>query len=88
MRNGMLNDSCMYNGSGKACDVDSGVCGGPVAIPDSGQPMMEPDPITLPEVEGQLGAQASTCGCGAGGAVPLLLGLLSWLRRRSPRKNW
>jgi hypothetical protein len=87
-RNGTTFDSCQYNGSGKTCDVDSGICGGPVdnvvdagPPPDAGQPAIDLTPFS-----NQLGNQAKTgCGCGAGGLAPFALGLLALIRRRRAR---
>jgi kumamolisin len=73
-----------------ACDVDSGVCGGPVVVPDAG-PKKEPDvgvdAGTGPDA-GLTGIALHPPGCGCGeGAVPstaaLLLALLAFRRRRT-----
>jgi hypothetical protein len=86
-RNGTTFDSCMYNGSGKTCDTDSGICGGPVDTvvdagppPDAGQPAIDLTPFS-----NTLGAPfKGGCGCGAGGA-PFALALLALVRRRRAR---
>lgn len=37
-RNGQMFDSCVSIGTTKTCDLASGICGGPVPIPDAGTP--------------------------------------------------
>ena len=95
MRNGMTFDSCVSLGTTLACDVDSGICGGPPAMqpnsgmmdsgtPDAGPQMMMDagQPVMLMPQGTMLGDQAHPgCGCNAAFS-PLALGLLLMLRRR------
>jgi hypothetical protein len=87
--NGTMFDSCTTIGTTLACDLDSGICGGPVAIPDAGP--MDVDggaEVTLPVADNHLGAQFKGCGCAAGGMTPLLAALLMIIRRRSRTRTW
>ncbi|MBK7860457.1 MAG: hypothetical protein IPJ65_17955 [Archangiaceae bacterium] len=91
VRNGQMVDSCTTIGTRFACDVDSGVCGGPMLAPvDAGTMEMDSgvlpmDPYVVELADSSLGTPWSQCGCGASGAGPLALLLLLVARRRFAR---
>jgi uncharacterized protein (TIGR03382 family) len=93
-------DSCAYSlppNVSLACDLDSGVCGGPVVLdagpPDAGQvdagvdagpPKTTPDAGNPPDA-GTTGPKSTGCGCSPGAGpidLPLLLAALGALRRK------
>jgi MYXO-CTERM domain-containing protein len=94
---GFMFDTCQAFETPGACNTMTGLCGS-VTKPDSGMPVPDagqldagqPDAgpidqtVTLPAIDGGLGASApGGCGCGAAGDLtPLLLGLLTLIRRR------
>ncbi len=91
--NGNMFDTCGALGTTAACDLDSGVCGGPKSPPDAGSDAgMEMDagapdagtpmPVQLPDAPLNLGKTAGGCGCGAAGPLPFGLGLLLLIARR------
>jgi len=94
-RNGQAFDSCASIGSNRACELDSGVCGGPPPGVDAGDPDAGPAPdpelVLIAAATDQLGAlnpQGGGCGCdGAPGAQVLLGSVLLLAARRRSRKS-
>ncbi len=89
-------DSCTSFGTSQACDLDSGVCGGPQlpsdagidAGTDGGSDGGDPGdagtmgPISLPTAPLDLGKSPSGCGCSVAGPLPFGLALLLLSRRK------
>lgn len=80
-------DSCSFLGSDQACDVATGICGGPVPVVDAGGfDAGPPEPVIIPAYSEDLGARNKPCGCSAGGAGQVgLLALVALLWRRSKK---
>jgi kumamolisin len=88
IRNGQTFDACSAYGTRLPCDVDSGVCGGPMmAPPDAGPMMMDSgmqpmNPYIVDAPTGTLGNAFKPCGCDASSMGPLALLVLVVARRR------
>ncbi len=91
-RNGTTTDSCATSGTTMACDVDSGICGGPPAYVDAGFDAGfdagPPPAIDVTPLPSQLGNKVAGCGCGESDAAPFALVLLLAMVRRRSRGQW
>ncbi|MFT3843027.1 MAG: protease pro-enzyme activation domain-containing protein [Myxococcaceae bacterium] len=99
---GQTFDTCNFLGSDYACDLDSGICGGPVAPPpmdagvDAGVDAgidagVQQDAgmmmmMTSDAGTGETPPKKSGCGCNAGGAMPLAFGFALLLLRRRQQR--